>query len=164
MIQSVEHSAAEEQDARKNYMDDIIMIISLYIVFCLISVARVFSLIFWALLRAHLIWGSGLWLFLCFSLHRLSDSFAFLQVRYQTMITRGTRFMHRGSNVWKNILQSTKKRGKYINTVYISNLFRLFIYSIHLNISKYIYCCIIYAALVVCLFDTFIAKPPSVLW
>lgn len=60
MIQSVEHSAAEEQDARKNYMDDIIMIISLYIVFCLISVARVFSLIFWALLRAHLIWGSGL--------------------------------------------------------------------------------------------------------
>lgn len=42
MIQSVEHSAVEGQDACKNCMDDIIMLISLYIVFCLISLARLF--------------------------------------------------------------------------------------------------------------------------
>lgn len=36
MIHSVEHSAVEEQHACKDCMDDIIMLISLYIVFCLI--------------------------------------------------------------------------------------------------------------------------------
>lgn len=56
----------------------------------------------WGLL---LIRSSGLWLFLCFSLWYFLYSFAFLQVHYPAMITRGTSDMHRGSNVWKNILQ-----------------------------------------------------------
>lgn len=46
-----------------------------------------------------LIWSSGLWLFLCFSLWYSLYSFAFLQVHYPAMITCGTSDMHRGSNV-----------------------------------------------------------------
>lgn len=87
-----------------DYMDDIIMIISLCILFCLISVARILSHFFFfqALLQARLIRGLGLWLFLCFSLHYSSHSFAVLQVRYHSMITRGSS-VHGGSNVWKNM-------------------------------------------------------------
>lgn len=57
---NVEHPAVEEQDACKNYMDDIIMlIISLYILFCLISVLRVFSHFLGSPRGLLLIWGLG---------------------------------------------------------------------------------------------------------
>ena len=90
-----------------DYMDDIIMIISLCILFCFISVARFLSRFFFffrALLRARLIGGLGLWLFLCFSLHYSSHSFAFLQVHYHSMITRRSS-IHGGSNVYKNMVR-----------------------------------------------------------
>lgn len=68
------------------------------------KVSLSFFFFFRALLRARLIGGLGLWLFLCFSLHYSSHSFAFLQVHYHSMITRRSS-IHGGSNVYKNMVR-----------------------------------------------------------
>lgn len=129
MIQSVKHSAVEELDACKNYMDDIIMLISLYILFCLISVVRFFSR-FLGSPRGPSHRGSGPLIISLFFIMLLLTLFCF---------PPGT--LSRYDHPWNvQYAQGLKCLGEYT--------------AISLWKVKHIYC-IIYASLVVCFGSSF---------